>query len=102
MSIFSKYIIMATMASCVILTNNALASCQQHFANGIVPQITNPSLSQKARELCFSEFGTLYSPVSRTPIYSASRLTKERIDLARGLPRTNSFHEEESLPSSDR
>lgn len=42
----------------------------------------------------------MYSGVTKTPIWSAEYLTKEKI--AAKLPRKDSFHPESKLPSSER
>lgn len=82
-------------------TAQNLSSCSHHFYDGVPPVLTGDKGIKLARdnyELCFDGFGVLYSGVSRTPIYSASYLTKSRIEQARTLIRKDSFHEEVRLP----
>lgn len=77
------------------------ASCPTHFYGGMPPVMAGDKgqkLSDQNYELCFHGFAVLYSGVSRTPLYSAQYLTKERIWQARTLARKDSFHEETRLP----
>jgi O-acetylhomoserine/O-acetylserine sulfhydrylase-like pyridoxal-dependent enzyme len=61
-----------------------------------------PQLAAEARELCFRQFAVVHSGVSRTPLAAAERLTRERVEAARGLERENAFHEEDRLPPEER
>jgi endonuclease G len=78
------------------------SACPQFFAQGREPQILNPKLAQNIRLLCFSSFAVGYSPVSRTPLWSAEHLSRDSLYRAKGLKRVNAFHEEERLPSGER
>jgi endonuclease G, mitochondrial len=44
----------------------------------------------------------VFSGVTRTPLYSAEHLTRERIRSAKDTKRKNDFHEEMRLPAADR
>lgn len=86
-------------------TAQSLAKCPEHFHAGKAPTLTGDKGNKLARdsyELCFHGFGVLYSGVSRTPIYSASHLTKARVNQARSLTRQDNFHEESRLPKKAR
>ena len=61
------------------------ASCNKHFAAGQPPQLINPKLKPRTQELCFEAFAVLHSGVSRTPLYSAERLTRRSVEAAREL-----------------
>lgn len=79
-----------------------LASCSEHFHANTVPQLVGSKgqkLARQNHELCFHGFAVLYSGVSRTPIYAAQHLTRERIHQARSLTRKDNFHEETRLPT---
>ena len=78
------------------------ADCTEHFTGGTRPHIGNAAMLARVHEFCFAGYGSLYSPVSRTPLYSASHLTKARVEAARSLPRVNSFHEETTLAPDER
>ena len=78
------------------------SECPQFFVQGTPPQILNPKLATHVRLLCFSSFAVGYSPVSRTPLWSAEHLSRESLNQARGLKRVNAFHEEERLPVEER
>lgn len=86
-------------------TAQNLARCSQHFYGGVPPALVGEKGKKLAREnyeLCFDGFAVLYSGISKTPIYSAEYLTKNRILSARTLTRKDGFHEETRLPSSAR
>jgi endonuclease G, mitochondrial len=91
------------------IANQALQShgygfnaCRQHFAGGVVPALLVKNLTEKTRELCSSGHATLHSGVTRTPLYSAAHLTKERLSDARELVRTDSFRLDTRLPVEER
>jgi len=78
------------------------SACPEFYVQGLQPRILNPKLSQNIRLLCFSSFAVGYSPVSRTPLWSAEHLSRESLSRARGLKRVNAFHEEERLAMDER
>ena len=83
----------------------AQSNCPGNFVNGQAPDLVNPKLATKARELCFSEYAVLHSGQTRTPLYSADHLTAQRVAAARQQKRSDSadtFHEEERLPVDER
>jgi endonuclease G, mitochondrial len=59
----------------------AASLCPEHFAGGVAPTITNPKLQARTQEVCFEAFAVLHSGISRTPLYSAERLTRLKIGL---------------------
>ena len=73
-------------------------ACAAQVARGQLPVVRNPSLGQQAYVMCHSEYLTLWSAKTRTPLWSAEYLTPARIQAARGRPRTNDFHETQGLP----
>jgi endonuclease G len=77
-------------------------SCADHFADGEAPVIIKESLAGKTKMLCFEGYAVTHSGVSRTPLWSAERLTSNRIEAAEALKRKNTFHAEDQLPASDR
>jgi endonuclease G len=85
----------------VSLTCQATA-CPEHFFEGKTPAIINQALQPHSKELCFEAFAVLHSGITRTPLYSAEHLTRERIAAAANLPRINSFHPEPRLSPSER
>lgn len=89
----------------LFLARLALAAdtnCPEHFAGGKAPDLINPKLNITAREVCYSGYAIKHSGVTRTPIYSAEYLTKERLLQAKGVKRKNSFHPDENIPASER
>ncbi len=80
----------------------ATTACPEHFAAGQAPDLVNPKLAAGARPLCFQAFAVMHSALTRTPLYSAEHLTADRIEAARGTPRTGEFHPEPALPPDER
>ena len=80
----------------------APTACPQHFQGGQAPVVLNPRLVAGSRALCFQAFAVLHSGTTRTPLYSAEHLTRDRIEAARGLPREGEFHPEPLLPPGQR
>jgi endonuclease G len=73
------------------------AECKQFFVNGAVPVVTN---HPNTRALCFDEFAVLHSGQSKTPVYVAERLNKEKIDAK--VKRAKKFFADARLPRAER
>ncbi len=80
----------------------ATTACPEHFQDGQAPEVLNPRLLAGSRAVCFRAFAVLHSAATRTALYSAERLTRDRIADARGLPRDSEFHAEPALPPGER
>jgi endonuclease G len=96
-------------ALCIIVSllaiSPAMASqtgCTEHFANGQAPDFINQKLTTKTREICYSGFAVKHSGVTRTPLYAAEHLTRDRILQGKGLKRQSKFHPDENIPRSER
>lgn len=82
---------------------NARTACPAHFASRLEPKLLDARLARGARPLCFSAFAVLHSGISRTPLYSAERLTRASVLAAQALDtRDNRLHAETRLPSAER
>ncbi|WP_350657117.1 DNA/RNA non-specific endonuclease [Psychrobacter sp. S1-30-MNA-CIBAN-0213] len=79
-----------------------LTQCSQSFYGGIYPEFINDKLSAKTQPLCMDGFAVMYSGVSRTPLWSAEHLTRQRLQQAKEIDREDSFHEESRVPRSAR
>ncbi|WP_296403407.1 DNA/RNA non-specific endonuclease [Psychrobacter sp.] len=94
------------MAVCltVVFTSATWASdfkdCGQNFYKAKAPDYLDEKMLNKSVPLCFNGFATLYSGLSRTPLWSAEHLTRNRLDQADTIPREDSFHSESRLPSN--
>ena len=75
------------------------ASCENQFANGVAPVITNQALDQHVFDLCYLEFATGYSGLTKTPLWSAEHLTRARVKAAISMHRVNDFHQDANLPA---
>lgn len=76
----------------------SFAACPQFFAGGIAPAI--PS-APKQRELCYEAFAILHSGATRTPVFVAERLNRQRI-LDADEKRGNKFFADARLPKAER
>lgn len=77
-------------------------SCPNHFVNGQSPDFINQKLTEKAREVCYSDFALKHSGVTRTPLYSAEHLTRERLAMAKQIRRSSTFYPDPYIPLSER
>ena len=77
-------------------------SCSQNFYNQTAPDYLERKLLNRSVPLCFDGFATLYSGVSRTPLWSAEHLTRERLYQAEEIPYDESYHSESRLTKSIR
>jgi endonuclease G len=101
-----KYRIFNSLALSILLsTSIALAaqtSCPEHFANGQAPDLINQKLADKTRDVCYSGFALKHSGVTRTPLYSAEHLTRERLAQAKGMRRSSKFFPDPNIPAFER
>ncbi len=79
-------------------------ACQHQFYQSAPALVgaKGDKLNRQLYALCFDGFATLYSGISRTPFWSASHLTHQRVQQARTLARNDSFRAERRLPSDVR
>lgn len=104
MSINRLFIAVSLIAS-LILSVPAMAAqtgCQEHFANGQAPDFINQKLTTKTREVCYSGFALKHSGITRTPLYAAEHLTRDRLIQGKGLKRQSQFHPDDNIPRSER
>jgi endonuclease G len=80
----------------------AQTACPEEYLGGIAPEIISIQKTARTTELCSSAFGVMYSGVTKTPLWSAEHLTREHLEMAHGLKRTNNFHPDNRLPQSER
>jgi len=79
---------------------SAPTQCDGLYFDNEAPDILNAKLLAKTQELCYSSFAVTHSGISRTPLWSAEHLTKEK--LRHKSRRTNDFHPEERLNTDER
>jgi endonuclease G len=77
-------------------------NCPEHFAYGEAPDLVDTKLTAKSREICYSSFAIMHSGITRTPIYVAEYLTRERVEQSKGIKRHNRFHPDENIPAEER
>lgn len=79
---------------------NSDANCQQSYFEQTLPKISNEKYASDTLPLCFNGFAVMYSGLSRTALWSAENLTRDRVEQASNLERVNNFHPEARLPNS--
>lgn len=79
-----------------------VSSCPANFFKGEEPAVVRQSLLQRSSELCFDEFAILHSGLTKTPLWSAEHLSRDRVIDAKAIDREDVFHPEPRLPSMDR
>lgn len=94
------FLLIAIFASST--ANGAQSSCPDQYFQGQSPDFVNERLAQSVKELCNSGYATMYSGISRTPLWSAEFLTPGRIEAAKGQPRTEDFRVDLRLPKDFR
>ncbi len=77
-------------------------SCTPLFAGGAPPALLNPKMARRTTPLCYRAYAALASGVTKGPLWSAERLTRDGLDGARSLPREGEFHPDIRLPAADR
>jgi len=96
------HIVLFILLTLPLVSFAAQTSCPDHFANGQAPDLINEKLSAKSKEICYSGFALKHSGVTRTPLYAAEHLTKDRLLQAKGLKRNSKFYPDPNLSSSER
>ena len=101
-----KFLLNVLLVSAIVIsaacTEAADTNCPEHFAGGQAPDFINLKLSNKAREVCYSELGLMHSGVTRTPLYSAQHLTRDRLVKAKTMKRSSKFFPDPHIPASER
>lgn len=76
-------------------------TCKKQFYQTTQPTLPT-NLVKDGQVLCFNGFTVFYSPKTKTPLWSAEYLTKERVLKARRLSRVDNFHEETNISNGAR
>lgn len=92
------------IALCLLLSTTMVyaSTCSEPFVGGKAPSITNPKMTAKYRELCNQAYAVGHSGITRTPLWAAEHLTRDRLLDAKGLKRSNSFRTDSRLPYNER
>lgn len=101
LGLFNLAILQASYAEVAtsIITQTTLPCANVYFAQ-TQPKITNKKYANDTIDLCFDGFAVKYSGVSKTALWSAELLTRDKIQQASQLERINKFHAESRLPNS--
>lgn len=85
----------------LLISSAAMAKatpCPQEFVGGQPPVFLNKKLAARTYGICFQEYATMFSGITRTPLWSYEHLTADRVEAARQMKRNNAFHPEDRLP----
>lgn len=90
--------------ACFLLATAASAepACPASYAQGTAPSIANEKMAAKTQEICYEGYATMFSGVTRTPLWSADHLTQDRVKQACTLSRRDAFHPDPNLPAGIR
>ncbi len=80
----------------------APTACPEHFVAGQAPDLVDAKLEPQTRPLCYGGFAALHSGLTRTPLWSAERLTRETMEGARRTNRVDNFHADPNIPRGER
>jgi endonuclease G len=102
-----KYLFLGALLASAPLTGGAQAqilptTCPTDYVGGVAPDLTNPKLGTKLRELCYSQFAVYHSGITATPLFVAQRLSADMVVRAKAIDREDVFHAESSLSRSER
>jgi len=67
------------------------SNCSEHYFMNEAPDILNNNFKIKTDEICYVSFGVWHSGLSRTPLWSAERLTSKKINAAKKIKREDRF-----------
>jgi endonuclease G len=90
--------LMLAFSSAVFAGPQDFNECRGMFANGKPPELS----AAYTRPVCYEAFAVLHSGETRTPLYSAEKLNRERLLDAKGEQRTDEFFADARLPRSER
>jgi endonuclease G len=76
--------------------------CVLSYQNSTEPKILNEKMAKNTQVVCYEGYATLFSGTTRTPLWVAEHLTKERISSACKLNRQDHFHPDPNLPEGMR
>lgn len=79
----------------------AAPDCTAFVPGGQFPTLTNSRMAPKTRMLCYSDFVVLHSGITHGPLWSAEHLTRDHLESAKDMTRTNRFFEENRLPDGE-
>lgn len=93
------FIPLASHANDIETVETHITTCGQQYWQAKLPQLADTS-NRDLYYLCFTGFAVGYSGLTKTAIWSAEHLTRDRIETANTLERVDNFHEEARLPNS--
>ncbi len=79
----------------------AAPACSNFVPNGQFPTLTNARMAPRTRMLCYSDFVVLHSGITHGPLWSAEHLTRDHLEAAKDMTRTNRFFEDDRLPAGE-
>jgi endonuclease G len=77
------------------------AACSLQYLDGKAPALPAKQAA-KSKEICYSSYAAFHSGISRTPLWSAEFLSKDRVKAAREIERTSEFFAEPNVSAGER
>ncbi|MBB6193114.1 endonuclease G [Sphingobium wenxiniae] len=79
------------------------AACKRQYYKGDAPAYVHRGLDRRTTTVCYTAFAIGYSGITRTPLWSAERLTAEAVASGKGFNRDGmEFHPDAHIPGRDR
>lgn len=82
--------------------NTGARDCPTSYVGTALPHVADPNRKVRTTLVCYSAYAVLFSGLTRTPLWSAERITRESVVAARTLERVDDFHPDAQVPRSDR
>jgi len=82
-------------------TTSDASDCRGQYLAGVMPAYVHPRLERRTTRICYRAFSIGYSALTRTPLWSAEKLTAAAVADAHDMARVNDFHSDLHVVQSD-
>ena len=83
-------------------SSDVWADCRTNFLDGVEPKPLQAPGTDRPHLLCFTSYAVLESGETRTAVWSAEALTRDKVSAAHDITRDNTFHAEDAIGQADR
>ena len=98
-------VLLGMLAGLLCVTPESIAApsaCPAFFVAGQAPDVLRMEQVPRSHMLCFRFYSAMASGITRTPLWSAERLTSDSVAAAQKQKRHDAFHAEMSVVADDR
>ncbi|WP_347554259.1 DNA/RNA non-specific endonuclease [Robbsia sp. KACC 23696] len=93
---------LVVLAAYVPAARAAPSACPAFFVAGQAPDVLRMEQVSRSHMLCFRFYSTMASGITRTPLWSAERLTRDSVAASQAQKRHDAFHTEMAVVADDR